>query len=221
MSFKKKPLSHPTRPQYGRNKGFPAWLVFLLSIAFVFGAFYLWQGVQSFLATDGLGIREATQQARVIITSTAQQIATQEQRALVTPLPSATPIPECMDFRVNVPRAIVRQGPDTTTPQVTSYVENQVVCVLGMDVEDWYVIDLNPSTRRVELGYMFHNIIEAVNPTPTPSRTFTPLPTVTSVPTNTPSITPSPRPTNTPDPDATNTPSPTPTPTPTSSVQNA
>ena len=221
MSFRKKPTTRPTHSRYQNNNRVPSWLVFIIGIAVVFGAYYLWIGVQNFIATDGLGIQEATQQARIIITSTAERVATQEQLTQVTPFPTATPIPECMDFRVSVDRANVRQQPSLDGAFIVSFVENQIVCVLGQDSEEWYTIDLTPSTRRVELGYIFHNIIEAVNPTPTPSTTFTPLPTITPVPTETPSITPSPRPTHTIDPDSTNTPSPTPTPTNTSAVQSA
>ena len=51
------------------------------------------------------------------------------------------------------------------------------------DGSEWYSIDLNPSTRRIELAYMHESIIEAVNPTPTPSITPTPSNTVSPPPT--------------------------------------
>ena len=155
MSFRKKPTSRPTHSRYQNNNRVPSWLVFIIGVAVVFGAYYLWIGVRNFIATDGLGIQEATQQARIIITSTAERVATQEQLTQVTPFPTATPIPECMDFRVSVDRANVRQQPSLDGAFIVSFVENQIVCVLGQDSEEWYTIDLTPSTRRVELGVYF------------------------------------------------------------------
>lgn len=208
-----------------RRGGPPAWLIFIIAIALVFGAYYLWIGFQNYLRTGGLGVVEATERANLIATSTAEQIASIPSD---TPRPSFTPVPECQNFVVSVPSAIVRESPSANGAIVTSLPQGTTVCVLGRDEgSEWYTIDNNPSTRRLEIAYMHETVIEAVNPTPTITKTPTPAPTVTALPSLTPSITPSPAPTATIDPHATDTPVPTPTPTdtptltPTESFQNA
>lgn len=199
--------------------GAPAWLVFVVAVAIVFGAYYLWVGVQNYLRTGGLGVVEATRQAELIVTATAARVLSVPSR---TPVATFTPIPSCQDFVVSVPSAIVRAQPTTRGAIVTSLSAGETVCVLGRDGEtEWYTIDQNPRTRILELAYMHETVIQAVNPTPTPSRTPTPLPTVTPVPSSTPTLSPEPRPTDTPDPAATDTPTPTPTPTATDAVQSA
>jgi hypothetical protein len=207
------------------SAGPPAWLIFIIAVAMVFGVYYLWTGFQNYLRTGGLGVVEATERANLIASSTADQIASIPS---ITPRPSFTPIPECQNFIVSVPSAIVREVPASNGPILTSLSQGTSVCVLGRDEgSEWYTIDNNPETRRLELAYMHETVIEAVNPTPTITLTPTPLPTVTPAPSLTPSITPSPAPTATIDPDATDTPSPTPTPTetptltPTESFQSA
>jgi hypothetical protein len=164
--------------------------VFLVAVALVFGAFYLYQGAQNFIRTGGLGVEEATARAQVVSTATAQRSTAAATRSASTPRPSLTPVPECIDFRVVV-NAVVRQSPSESGAVETGLNAGTVVCVLGREEgSEWYSIDLNPETRRVELAYMHEVVLEAVNPTPTPSRTSSPLPTVTPAPTDTPSITP-------------------------------
>lgn len=192
--------------------GPPAWLVLVVAVAIVFGLYYVWLGVQNYLRTGGLGVAEATQQAQLIVTATAARIQSVPSR---TPVPSFTPIPECQDFVVSVPSAIVRAQPSMNAPIVTSLSSGETVCVLGRDAgSEWYSIDSNPRTRLLEIAYMHETVIAAVNPTLTPTLSPTPLPTVTPEPSRTPTLSPTPRPTDTPDPDATDTPMPTATPTP-------
>ena len=164
---------------------------------------------------------EATERITVLETATAEEI--QARESLVTLHPTWTPVPSCLDFVVIVPSALVRELPSTASAILDSLPEGETVCVLGRDSDpDWYVIDRNPSTtRRIEIGYMFHNIIEAVNPTLTPTSTFTLGPTVTPLPTITPTLSPTPTPTFTPDPNATRTPAPTLPELPTVPVQGA
>jgi hypothetical protein len=206
----------------GRGSGYvgqgpPAWLVFLVGMALVFGVYYIWIGVQDYIALGARSVQEATREAQSLATATAIEI---DVRGLnVTPRPTFTPIPECQDFAVIVDAAIVRQGPTTGSQPLASLSRGEMVCVIERR-GDWYLIDNNPATRRIDEAYMFFNIIEAMNPTPTPTNTYTPAPTVTEEPTLTPSVTPSPAPTATPDPDATDTPTPTPTTTPTVPVQS-
>lgn len=174
-----------------RGGGPPAWLVFLVAVALVFGAFYLYQGAQNFLRTGGLGVEEATARAQIIDTATAEEITTIATRSGVTPRPTFTEVPECSEFRVNVPNAIVRESPSENGRLLDGLNQGETVCVLGREEgSEWYSIDQNPETRRVELAFMHETVIEAVNPTLTASMTSTPLPTVTAAPTETPSITP-------------------------------
>jgi hypothetical protein len=190
-------------------------------MALVFGLYYLWLGVQNYLRTGGLGVVEATQQAVVLASATAERIVI--ATAAVTPRPTITPIPECQDFVVTAENAIVREAPSSGGAIRTSFFEGTVVCVLGRaDAEsEWYVIDLNEQARRVELAYMHESVIRAVNPTPTPTRTVTPSPTLSPTPLPTITNTPSPRPTDTRSPGITDTPTPTVSPSPTLPVQSA
>ena len=182
--------SFRSRPSRRGGGGPPAWLIVLIAGALVFGGFYLFQGFQTFIRTGGLGVVEATQRAVVVSSATAVRVPTRSD-AVMTLRPTATPIPECMDFRVTAANAVVRQSPSFNGATVTGYPAGTIVCVLSHEGE-WYAIDTDRQTRRPELAYMHESVIEPVNPTPTPPRTYTPLPTVTELPTLTPSPTSSP-----------------------------
>jgi hypothetical protein len=195
--------------------------VFLIGIALVFGIYYLWLGVQSYLRSGGLGIAESTQQAVIVSSATAERIII--ATAAVTPRPTITPIPECQEFVVTAENAIVREGPSPGAAIRTSFFEGTRVCVLGRAAEEseWYIVDMNEQLRRIDPAYMHESVIEPVNPTPTPTRTLTP--TLTAPPSPLPTITPtpSPRPTDTRIPGITDTPTPTLTLTATPLIQNA
>jgi len=180
-------------------------------------AYYLWQGFRNYLRTGGLGVIEATEQAEIQATATAQEIIANPSPTL---RPTFTPIPDCKEFAVSVPNAIVRERATTNSPIVTSWREGTLVCVIDRAPEDeaWYVVDGNPRTRRLDFAYMHETVIQATNPTPTPSDTPTPLATVTPLPSHTPSLTPTPLPTATIDPNATDTPTVTPSPTSTNTL---
>jgi hypothetical protein len=211
--------SRPKRLPQRERSGPPAWLVFLVGVALVFGSYYLWLGLQSYLRTGGLGVVEATEQAVIVASATAERILV--ATSAVTPRPTLTPIPECLDFVVTAENAIVREGPSPGAAIRTSYFEGAVVCVLGRASEDseWYVIDMNEQSRRVDPAYMHESVIRALNPTLTPTRTLTPTLPPTPLPTIT--ATPSPRPTDTRIPGITDTPTPTVSPSPTLPVQSA
>lgn len=169
--------------------GLPTWLVFLLGVALVFGIFYVFQGVQTFMRTGGLGVEEATRQA-LIIASATEERATSAVRVLPT-FPTPTPQPTCTDFRVNVPNAIVRETASPNGAVVTSFNQGTIVCVLWRDAgSEWYTIDRNPETRRRELAYMHETVIEPVNPTPTVLPTDPPPPTLAITITLPPTVTP-------------------------------
>jgi hypothetical protein len=219
MSLGRRPV-----PQRGQG-GPPAWIVFLAGVAVIFGVYYIWLGVQNFLRTGGRGVVEATQQAEIVATATAQFVPPTD------PVPiraTATPIPECQQFVVIVANARVRESPSENGAVITAFFENDPVCVLGRAApgSEWYVIDSRPQTRRLELAYMHESVIAAVNPTVTPTRT--PTVTRTFTPTRTPTITRTPWPEPTiPSTSAPNpaplaaTPPPTVTPLPTVPMQNA
>lgn len=194
----------------GSRNGPPPWFIFLLGIAVVFGFYYLWLGVRNFMAS-GMTVVESTRQAIEYTTVTAAHVEELELFA-PTSLPTYTPVPACQDFIIDVPSAIVRELPTTNSAIVDTLAQDETVCVIVKQPDsDWYVIDDNPLTRRLEPVYMHEDIIRALNPTLTPSVTFTPAPTVTNTPTFTPSNTP--QITNTPTPNPNVTPSNTPTPT--------
>jgi len=193
---------------HGRQSGPPTWFVILVGIAVVFGMYYVWLGVRSFMAS-GMTVVESTRQAIDLSTATAERFEELETFA-PTSLPTQTPVPECQDFVVDVPSAIVRSLPSTNSEIVASLPQGEVVCVITREADtEWLVIDENPLTRRLEPVYMHEDIIRALNPTPTPSITWTPAPTVTNTPTYTPSNTPEITDTPTRDPDLTSTPTPT------------
>ena len=174
---------------YGQRRGPPSWFVILLGIAIVFGVYYMWLGIRNFMSS-GLTVVESTRQAIEQVTATAERVVELETYA-PTPLPSRTPVPPCQDFAVTVASAIVRSQPTTSSAIVESLSEGETVCVIARHPgSDWYVVDRNSLTRRLETAYMHQNIIRPLNPTPTPSRTFTPAPTVTDPPTLMPSDTP-------------------------------
>lgn len=179
--------------------GLPPWLVFITAIALVFGAYYLWTGIRDFIRAGGLGVIEATQRAEIIASATLNRAATITQAAPeITIRPSPTPLPPCQDFAVVPTVAIIRERPSTASAIVEQIPLGTIVCVLSREPapnDDWYLIDVQPRTRRLDAGYMRDDLIEAVNPTPTPSKTVPPPPTVTPLPvtpTSRPSLTPTP-----------------------------
>lgn len=179
-------MSYRRRSSYRPGGGLPAWLVFLLAVALVFGAYYVWTGIQDFIRAGGLGVIEATQRAEIIASATLNRVATITQAAPeITIRPSPTPLPPCQDFAVAFNVAIVRERPSVNSAIVEQIPLGTIVCVLSREPEpnqDWYLIDVQPRTRRLDAGYMREELIEAVNPTLTPSRTVPPPPTVTPLP---------------------------------------
>jgi hypothetical protein len=202
------------RPTSRRGRdGLPAWLIFLVGIALVFGIYYVWLGIQSFLRSGGRGILESTRSAAIVSTATAASMET----GIPTVKPTTTPFPPCIPFIVIVPNARVRAAPSDSGAVLTSFFMDDPVCVEGRSAPDseWYIIDWKPQTRRVDIAYMHESVIEAKDPTPTPTNTQKPPPSVTPMPTLTASHTPRVTATDTLEPTATDTPKPTVTRTPT------
>jgi len=198
--------------RYGQRSGPPSWFIILLGIAIVFGIYYLWTGLRNFMST-GVSASESTLQAIEEDTATAIRFEEIEFNA-PTLLPSITPVPPCQDFVVRVPIATVRSGPSTSSSIVTGLREGETVCVITLLPDsEWYLIDQNERTRRIESVYMHRDIIRALNPTAT--QTITPTPTNTLTPTASATTTDTPVPTVVPTQAATSTtrlPSPTATP---------
>ena len=173
---------------HNQRAGPPSWFVILLGIAIVFGVYYLWLGIQNFMST-GVTVVESTRQAIVEHTATAARIVELEYLA-PTSLPTYTPVPACQDFVVIVRSAIIRAQPSTDSKIVAAVKEGETVCVIANEPDsEWYVLDKNTLTRRLEPVYMHEDIIRALNPTPTPTQTFTLTMSLTPTPTFTPSRT--------------------------------
>ncbi|MBE0689635.1 MAG: SH3 domain-containing protein [Anaerolineae bacterium] len=173
------------RPPHRRGGGPPAWVVVVVVIALVMGAFYLWDGMQRFLRSGGLGVAESTQRAEVIETATAERI---EARVIITrtALPTGTPLPQCQDFRVEVvdaPNALVREAPNLSGAIIDAFPSGTIVCVLWREPDgEFYAIDANIETRRHEIAFMHESVLVPLNPTATPSATATAPPTITAIP---------------------------------------
>lgn len=163
---------------YGRRAGPPSWFVILLGIAIVFGLYYLWIGLRSFMSS-GVTVVESTRQAIERTTATAVRIV-ELQYLAPTPLPTYTPVPACQEFVVIVRSAIIRASPSTDSRIIEAINEGETVCVIAKQPNsDWYVLDKNTLTRRLEPVYMREDIIRALYPTDTPTRTPTATPSNT------------------------------------------
>lgn len=187
-----------------RHQGPPGWFVALVAAALVFGGFRLLMGVQDFFRAGGALRPTVTAQARA--TEVALR-ATNTQSAIFTAMPTNTPQPTCEDYRVRTGagNVNVRRQPSTQAAVLETISEGTVVCVLERQGE-WFLIDRDPRTRRIDEGYIFQTLLQPVNPTPTPTSTFRPAPTITLTPSNTPTPTPTATPTSTPTPTSSRTP---------------
>lgn len=178
----------------GRS-GPPAWLIILTAALLVFGGFFIWRGIQNYLR----GVEFPLSQETAAPESGTAVFDTPAPDLRFTPVPSRTPIPDCQEFEVTVPEAIIRDCASMNCLLVDVRHEGDVVCVLERDYveEEWYIIDLDDSQFFTDVAYMHESIIRALNPTLTPSVTATAEPTLTPVPSDTPL--PTPPPTDTPD----------------------
>ncbi len=164
----------------------PAWLIMLIAAALVFAGWYLWQGLQTYLRSGGLGVQEAVQLAEQQASATVIRALT--SAAVFAPPPTRTPVPECQPFVVVVKEAIVRAEPSREARIERALFEGDEVCVISPAASDpdWMLVDEEPRSRRIESVYMHRSLIRAVNPTPTPVATSTPLSTITPKPSDTP-----------------------------------
>ena len=174
-----------------RNDGPPSWFVFLLGIALIFSAYYLWANLREFMRVGGLSIAEATRQAEVRSTST-REAALERAQGLPTRRPTSTPRPECIDYEVIAPSGNLRNAPSTLANLVESIPQGTILCVVGSELGQaefvWYLVDTDPITRRIEIGYIREDIVR-------------PLIDSTDTPQSFPTVTPRAESTNTPEPD--------------------
>ncbi|MFC1959847.1 hypothetical protein ACFLYO_03970 [Chloroflexota bacterium] len=165
------------------QSGPPAWLVILAAAMLVFGGYFIWSGVRNYMAGAFETFTVPTEIASV--NSTPGLSPSPDDR--FTPLPSRTPLPDCQDFLVIVPEAIVRECASTNCAIADTRHEGDTICVLQRDQsnEEWYIVDLDDSRFFTTLAYMHESLLRSLSPTATPSSTSRPLPTLTPVPTDT------------------------------------
>jgi hypothetical protein len=211
-----------------RNRSGPSPLLIVIIGAFlVFGGYYVWTGFINFLENQGDITAPATQ--RAMTTATAQAAPLPALPTLYNP-PTFTALPPCIWFEVDVNRAVYRECPSTDDEEcpvreVVTFGTELCIYSRVPNNHEWYVVDLNPDGAYRDTVYIHESVVEAVNPTPTITVTFTPLPTITPTPSHTPpsvtatptqpSATPTPRPSVTPQPTITPSQTPTPSPLPT------
>ena len=200
-------------------------IVILVGALFVFGGYYIWTGFLSFLEDEGNITAQVTREAQASVT--AQAAPAVQLPTLYMPA-TFTPLPPCQWFEVSVDRAVYRDCPSTDNIQcpirdVVTYGTQLCIYARAPGNPEWYVVELNPGGAFRDTVFIHESVVEAINPTPTITVTFTPLPTVSPVPSNTPgptspaspTLTPSETPTLTPEPRSSSTPVPMPTPVPT------
>ncbi|MBN1966425.1 MAG: hypothetical protein JW910_17375, partial [Anaerolineae bacterium] len=190
-------------------------LIVLIGALVVFGGYYVWTGFLSFLEDEGDITAQVTRAA--FSTATAQAAPPSPTRYIVV---TFTPLPPCQMFTVSVELARYRSCPSENNrdcPVRDTLPFGTEVCVYARAPEnpEWYVVELNPGGAYRDIVYMHESVIKPLNPTPTPTVTFTPLPTISLTPSDTPPPTVISSPTNTPNPATPPTPTPTLTPSPT------
>ena len=164
------------------SSGPPAWLVVLVAAMIVFGGYFIYAGVRNYMASglQGAFLAQATRSAADTPSALDLDVtATLDLR--FTPAPSRTPVPDCQDFVVTVPEAIIRECASTNCAIKDVRHAGDVVCVLERDYvqAEWYIVDLDESRFFTDLAYMHESLMQAVNPTLTPTTTPTSEPTGT------------------------------------------
>lgn len=187
-----------------RRKGPSGPLIVVTAIALVMTCVLIWAFSFQWLQNN--------QQTSQFSTRTAEA---SQQADTATPFffgNAPTEVPNCQAFEVAVNTAMIRICPSEQCERRDIREFKDPICVFGRAEsseqyplgDEWYVINLNPNGAFRDLAYMHESVLEPINPTPRPSKTFTPLPTVTLTPSETfvPQIistitpTPSPSPTS-------------------------
>ena len=175
---------------YGRQSNTPTWFIIVVAVTLVFGGYFVWRGL---LAWADANFSYTAPTASSQDGSDGPTLPFSSRNLSKTIPPTASPTQVCIQFRVKVLRARVRECPKDTCNTITLPEQGAVFCVLGAAPEatDWYRVNLKPDDPLGEIGYMSSSVLSAVNPTPKPSATLN-LATVTQVPTTTtPTFTPS------------------------------
>lgn len=186
---------------YNRRSGPSPVLIVIVGAFIVFGGYYVWTGFLRFLEDQGNITVQVTRQA--ISTATAGVRDTRPSFPTAFRPATFTPLPPCQMFVVNVDRAVYRECPQQDNrecPVIDIVTSGTEFCVYSRvpNNPEWYVIELNPGGAYRDLVYMHESVLEAKNPTPTPTQTFTPRPTVSPLPTLSPTPTIPVTPTDTP-----------------------
>lgn len=206
------------------RSGPPALLIVLIGALLVFGGYFVWTGFLSFLEDQGDITAQVTREA--VSSATAQAAPFDAQIPTLYMPATFTPLPPCQWFTVSVERAVYRECPsqsnrDCPIVEVVPFGTELCIYARVRDNTEWYVVELNPGGAYRDIVYIHESVVEAANPTPTITDTFTPRPTISPTPslevtpTTPPSSTPTPAPASaTPLPLPTVTPLPSPSPTP-------
>lgn len=164
-----------------RSSSPPTWFIMLIGVAFVFGGFRLWQEVQFFFREGQFFLPTATLNSRITPTPAPNLI-------IATRFPSPTPLPECQEYIVTADSVNVRAQPSTIAQVLEIIAKDTVVCVLAKEGE-WFFVDRDKRTRRLEAGYIYEPLLRSAIPTPTTTPTVRPAPTITLTFTRTPTPT--------------------------------
>jgi hypothetical protein len=176
-------------------------LVVVIGALVVFGGYYVWTGFLSFLEDKGDITAQVTREAFSSATAKAGPVL---PSTLFFPA-TFTPLPPCQWFKVTAARAVYRECPSQDNRQcpirdVVTFGTELCVYSRAPGNPEWYVVELNPGGAYRDTVYMHESVIKAVDPTPTPTESYTPLPTITPVPTHSPFPTWLPGPMYTPNP---------------------
>jgi hypothetical protein len=191
-------------------------LIVAVGMLLVFGGYFVWSGFLNFLDDQGNIMADVTKTKQAFTTATAEAI----QRSPTIYVPATfTPLPPCQTFIVSVTNAKLRECPSTNDQEcpfreIIPYGTELCIYDRARDYPEWYVVELNPGGAFRDIVFIHESVVEAANPTPTPTLTVTPRPTISPTPSPTPQPTVIPSPTDTLNPATPPTPTPTFTPSP-------
>jgi hypothetical protein len=170
-----------------RSNGRAGCWAIIAGLLLVFGGYYVWRGFMTFMASNGdINAPILTRTAEVSFqTATVNRIlGTLDLHDLPT-IPF-TPTKACIEFKVKVVKARIRECPKETCNTIDLPVQGTSICVVGPAADDnnWYQIIVDPKDPIAEIGYMHKSVLAPANPTKTPMPPLK-FPTVTPLPTQT------------------------------------
>jgi hypothetical protein len=163
-----------------RASEIPFWLIVVSTLVVLAACYFFYRGAMTFLTTGGdiaAPITTRTVAAALNLTDTAVP---------TVQIMTATPQRPCLDFRIDVVKARVRECPKDTCDTTTILNQYVIICVYGdaPNAPDWYEVNLAPEDPIPHIVYVHKSVVKPVHPTPHPSMTATSLPTVTQIPVN-------------------------------------